>query len=226
MAESNLRLGIFGGTFDPIHLGHIRIAKIALKLASLNRVHFVTSVNPPHKSEKTCANFLDRHAMVALALNGQSHFIPSSIEADRPGKSYSIDTLRYFRYYAGERGKLFFIIGLDAFLEITSWKDFEQFPSLCSFLIFARPGFKMSMLSHRLFKDLSWRSLTVENFSTPDKPLDHGIYLVRGFSSSISSTEIRQRVLRGSSIGHCVPREVQVYIQKVGLYRSISIGEE
>jgi nicotinate-nucleotide adenylyltransferase len=225
MVDSNLRLGIFGGTFDPIHLGHIRIARIALQLASLNRVYFVTSANPPHKSEKTSANFLDRHAMVALALGGQGDLIPSSIEGERPGKSYSIDTLRYFRSYAGERGKLFFIIGLDAFLEITSWKEFERFPSLCSFLIFVRPGFKMAMLDRHPFKDHSWRTLAIEDASRLDESLCNGIFLIRGFSSTISSTEVRLRVRSGRSIKRYVPREVQEYIQKVGLYRSVLNGE-
>ena len=159
MVEQNLRLGIFGGTFDPVHLGHLQIAKIALKLASLDQVHFVTSVHPPHKSEKTHANFLDRHAMVALAVKGQKHFVPSSIEADRPGKSYSIDTIHHFRRYAGVQGKLFFIIGSDAFLEITSWKDYEQFPSLCNFLVFARPGFRTNELGHPFYQ-----SFVVEAF--------------------------------------------------------------
>ena len=108
MVEQNLRLGIFGGTFDPVHLGHLQIAKIALELASLDQVHFVTSVNPPHKSEKTHANFLDRHAMVALAVKGQKYFVPSSIEADRPGKSYSIDTIRHFSALCGNPGENIF----------------------------------------------------------------------------------------------------------------------
>jgi len=221
-----LRFGIFGGTFDPIHLGHLHIATIALELASLDQVHFVTSVNPPHKTERTYANFLDRHAMVALALKGQKHFVPSSIEADRPGKSYSIDTLRHFRRHAGGKGNLFFIIGLDAFLEITSWKDYDQFPSLCSFLVFARPGFRMDEPDHRFFKNLSWKTLTRDGVSGQKEPLDHGMYLVRGFSSSVSSTEIRLRVQRGRSITRCVSREVDEYIHKVGLYRSASFRED
>ena len=220
MVELNLRLGIFGGTFDPVHLGHLQIAKIALQLATLDQVHFVTSVNPPHKSEKTHANFLDRHAMVALAVQGQKHFVPSSIEAGRPGKSYSIDTIHYFRRYAGATGKLFFIIGSDAFLEITSWKDYEQFPSLCNFLVFARPGFTTNELGHPFYKNFSWRPLTRGHVSGRKGPLDHGMYLVRSYSSPISSTGIRQKVQQGRSIIRFVPKGVQEYIEKVGLYRS------
>jgi nicotinate-nucleotide adenylyltransferase len=220
MAEWNLRLGIFGGTFDPVHLGHLHLATIALELASLDQVHFVTSVNPPHKTEKTRANFLDRHAMVALALKGQKHFIPSSIEADRPGKSYSIDTVRHFSRYAGDKGELFFIIGLDAFLEITSWKDYEQFPSLCSFLVFARPGFRANELGHPFYKNFSWKPLTRGRVSGKKDPLSHGMYLVRSYSSPISSTGIRQKVQQGRSIIRFVPKGVQEYIDKVGLYRS------
>ena len=220
MVEQNLRLGIFGGTFDPVHRGHLQIAKIALQLATLDQVHFVTSVYPPHKSEKNHANFLDRHAMVALAVQGQKYFVPSSIEASRPGKSYSIDTIRYFRRYAGEKGELFFIIGSDAFLEITSWKDYEQFPSLCNFLVFARPGFTTNDLGHPFYKNFSWRPLTRGHISGKKGPLDHGMYLVRSYSSPISSTGIRQKVQQGRSIIRFVPKGVQEYIEKVGLYRS------
>ena len=220
MAELNLRLGIFGGTFDPIHHGHLHLATIARELASLDQVHFVTSVIPPHKSEKTHANFLDRHAMVALALRGQRHFVPSSIEADRVGKSYSIDTVRYFKRCAGVAGELFFIIGLDAFLEITSWKDYEQFPSLCSFLVFPRPGFRITELGRPVYQNYSWKPLMKGRISGKKKPLDRGIYLVRSFSSPISSTRIRQKIQQGHSIIRFVPKGVQEYIEKVRLYRN------
>ncbi len=223
MGELNLRLGIFGGTFDPVHRGHLQIAKIACELASLDQVHFVTSVNPPHKTAKTYANFLDRHAMVALALKGLQRFVPSSIEANRPGKSYSIDTLRYFKHYAGVKGEIFFIIGLDAFLEIESWKDYEQFPSLCSFLVFARPGFRAEKLGGEFFQQLSWKFLNRRHVLHKKDSLDHGMYLVRRNSSSISSTEIRQRAQRGLSITRLVPQGVQEYIEKVGLYQCPSL---
>ncbi|MFN8008043.1 MAG: nicotinate-nucleotide adenylyltransferase [Terriglobia bacterium] len=220
MSEANLRLGILGGTFDPIHLGHLQIAEIALDLASLDEVHFVTSVHPPHKSEKTKANFLDRHAMVALALRKKKRFLPSSIEADRPGKSYSIDTLRYYRRIAGPKGELFFIIGLDAFLEIESWKEYEQFPGLCSFLVFARPGFRAEELSHAAFpSQVTWKFLDKKRKSLPSPSPGPGMYLVRRSTSGISSTDIRHRVRQGLSISRFVPTEVEDYIDKVGLYR-------
>ena len=104
-----MRLGLLGGTFDPIHLGHLELAKTALRVAQLDAIHFVTSVKPPHKSERTHANFLDRHAMVALALKGDSRLIPSSVEFDREGKSYSIDTVQQLKQLSGGNTEIFFL---------------------------------------------------------------------------------------------------------------------
>ncbi len=214
----SLRVGLLGGTFDPVHQGHIEMAEAALRMARLDAVHFVTSIDPPHKSEKTQANFLDRHAMVALALARRSQMIPSSREYSRPGKSYSIDTVREFMESFGQMAKVFFLIGIDAFLEISSWKDYNLFPQLCTFIIFARPGFDEKQLESRLPKPFLDSLFPLERESDYLEVPRNTLYLLRQFSNSISSTEIRKHIHLGKPISGWVPETVEEFIHKTKLY--------
>jgi nicotinate-nucleotide adenylyltransferase len=213
-----LRFGLLGGTFDPVHSGHLEIAETAIRVASLDAVYFVTSVHPPHKSEKTQANFLDRHAMVALALSGNPKLIPSSLEYDRMGKSYSIDTVRRFKESSGPSSQFFFLIGMDAFLELSTWKDYQRFPDLCSFLVFARPGFDQGELARILPEDFQAQGLGRSTREALANTGDTGIFVLTDFSNPISSTEIRERVRTGQPIRDWVPTQVEEYISKTRLY--------
>jgi nicotinate-nucleotide adenylyltransferase len=195
------------------------MAETALRLAHLNAVHFVTSTDPPHKSEKTHSNFLDRHAMVALALAQRPQMIPSSVEYGRTGKSYSIDTVRQFKQSADRSTKIFFLIGTDAFLDITSWKDYGLFPELCSFIVFARPGFPEEELTNRLPESFLDAILPVSLEDNFQEQAGNKVYLLKQFSHKVSSTEIRNQVRRGSPISEWVPATVEEYIHKTGLYR-------
>jgi nicotinate-nucleotide adenylyltransferase len=195
------------------------MAETALHLAHLKAVHFVTSTDPPHKSQKIHANFLDRHAMVALALAQKSQMIPSSVEYGRAGKSYSIDTVRQFKQSAGDSTKIFFLIGIDAFLDITSWKDYTVFLELCSFIVFARPGFQEEELTDRLPESYLAGILPISQEDNFQEWAGNKIYLFRRFSHEISSTEIRNQARRGGPISQWVPSSVEEYIHKTGLYR-------
>ena len=211
-----MRLGLLGGTFDPIHHGHLKIAQTALQLAGLDSVSFVTSVNPPHKSDRTYANLLDRHAMVGLALAGCPQLIPSSAEYGRSGKSYSVDTLLEFRKKIAPNVKLFFLIGMDAFLELATWKDYGQLFGLCTFLVFPRSGHDESELSIRLPEALKVRRL--DSAGSESGFTDAEVLIVPKFDVRISSTEIRMRVQEGRSIHELVPGRVEEYITKTRLY--------
>lgn len=217
-SHHSLRVGLLGGTFDPVHNGHVEVAQTALRMARLDAVYFVTSVDPPHKSKKTRANFLDRHAMVALALACKPQLIPSSIEFERPGKSYSVDTVRQLKESLGNSTKIFFLIGIDAFQDITSWKEYSALPELCSFLIFARPGFATKDLVGKLPKVFLRRMFSVSRESEFLETQENGFYLLEEFSNRISSTEIRNQVQLGRSISEWVPESVAEYIYKTKLY--------
>jgi nicotinate-nucleotide adenylyltransferase len=213
-----LRLGLLGGTFDPIHLGHLELAKTALRVAQLDAIHFVTSVKPPHKSERTHANFLDRHAMVALALRGDSRLIPSSVEFDREGKSYSIDTVQQLKQLSVGNTEIFFLIGLDAFVELPTWKEYHRFSELCSFIVFGRPGYDPKQLTRDLPEALQPKPIGSETGLMALAGSGRGFYLLKDFMNPLSSTEIRSAVHSGRSIRQWVPPDVEEYILKTKLY--------
>ena len=213
-----MRLGLLGGTFDPIHLGHLELAKTALRVAQLDAIHFVTSVKPPHKSERTHANFLDRHAMVALALRGDSRLIPSSVEFDREGKSYSIDTVQQLKQLSGGNREIFFLIGLDAFVELPTWKDYQRFSELCSFIVFGRPGYDPEQLTQDLPEALRPKPIGSETGMMALAGSGRGFYFLKDFMNPLSSTEIRNAVHAGRSIRQWVPPDVNEYILKTKLY--------
>jgi nicotinate-nucleotide adenylyltransferase len=215
--EHPLRLGLLGGTFDPIHIGHLELAETALHVARLDAIHFVTSVNPPHKSEKTQANFLDRHAMVALALRGDSRLIPSSVEFDREGKSYSIDTVLQLKHLSGGNAEIFFLIGLDAFIELPTWKEYHRFSELCSFIVFGRPGYPEN-LTQDLPEALRPKPIGSGEKTAMLTEADRGFFLLKDFSNPLSSTEIRSAIQAGRSIRETVPPDVEEYIIKTKLY--------
>lgn len=215
-----MRVGLLGGTFDPVHNGHIEVAETALRLARLDAVYFVTSFDPPHKSSQGLTNFVDRHAMVALALVNTPKLIPSSMEYERAGKSYSVDTVRQLKNVLGTESKIFFLIGADAFLEISSWKEHKILPELCSFIIFSRPGLTHEDLLKVLRETYREKLVPMSTHSEFQDCDRSRFYLLEDFSSSISSTDIRNQARLGRSIATWVPDSVADYIQKTKLYSS------
>lgn len=213
-----VRVGLLGGTFDPIHQGHLELAEAALRVADLEKVYLVTSVRPPHKTRRTEANFLDRHAMVTLAAMDHPRLVPSSLEQGREGKSYSVDTIQQFKQRFGEASEVFFVLGTDTFLDISSWKDFECLPRLCRFLVFARPGFDESQLALRI-PEVFLNSVCVIDERNPlSLDPNHRCFLYREFSNPISSSEVRERIRRGQNVKKMLSPAVLEYIGKNHLY--------
>lgn len=194
------RLGIMGGTFDPIHYGHLVTAEAARTLFHLDQVIFVPSGRPPHKRERNTSESEHRAMMTQLAIITNPHFFFSRVELDREGYSYSYDTVRYFieRYGAGT--EIFFITGADAILEIATWRKADALLQICNFIAASRPGFDLAGLE-RLPQ--GWRD-KIALFEIP--------------ALAISSTDIRRRVARGESIKYLLPESVENYILKQGLY--------
>lgn len=213
-------IAIFGGTFDPIHSGHLAVAEAAERLFYLDATYFVPSSRPPHKKRVELAAFSHRYAMVALAAAGHSTFIPSLAEA--PPESgvaeafYSIDTVRRFRREY-PRDRIYFILGADSFLEITIWKSFEALLDSCDFIIASRPGFRLDTVR----EVLPSRMLGGKPACEPDAIAlrKSTVHLLTAVSSEVSSTEIRRRRKSGASIHALVPEGVEDYILKQALYR-------
>lgn len=212
------RLGIFGGTFDPIHLAHLRCAEEAREALSLDRVLFVPSATPPHKSG-TVASGRDRLAMVRRAVAGHPMFRASSIEIHRSGPSYSIDTLRALRRRFPEPTKFVFLLGIDAFREIGTWKQFADLFPLADFAVLSRPPHRqpaprnlLPVAARRQFCYSHRRRMLVHESG-------NRIVFLDVTSLDISASDIRQRVRRGKSIRYLVPNSVERYLDEHRLYR-------
>ena len=213
-------IAIFGGTFDPIHSGHLAVAEAAQQRFHLGAIYFVPSSRPPHKQRKKLAAFSHRYAMVALAAAGHSNFIPSLAEAPSGSSAaaafYSVDTVRRFRR-EHPRDRIYFILGADSFLEITIWKNFEALLDSCDFIIASRPGFRIDALREGLpARMLGGKPAREPNAIALRKSTVH---LLTAVSSEVSSTEIRRRCKSGASIHALVPEGVEDYILKQALYR-------
>jgi nicotinate-nucleotide adenylyltransferase len=222
------RIAIFGGSFDPIHNGHLSVARAADRRFNFDELHFIPASRPPHKLKQHLAPFPHRFAMVSLACTEHPHFVPSLAEAgeDFSGTQlhYSVDTVRYFRHaYHGHGDRLFFIIGADAFLDIPMWKEYETLLTLCDFIIANRPGIRAEALRLVIPPDLMARANEKKEADPPSQVIAHlqrtTIYLLENVSSDISATDVRRHANRGQSIHGLVSSRVEEYILKQGLYR-------
>lgn len=223
------RIALFGGTFDPIHDGHLAVARAALRRFHLDEILFIPTGRPPHKHRRSLASYPHRLAMTALACAENPKFIASLAEAgaDLSGreKFYSVDTVRRFREkFPARRARLYFILGADQFLKINSWHESKTLLGLCDFIVASRPGFSMRALRAVIPPELLGRERTRrvsrEKLSGRAIPLLHTtIYLLDSVSSKVSATEVRRRLDRGQSIHGLVPPRVEEYIKKQALYR-------
>lgn len=214
-----MKIGLFGGTFDPIHWGHLRNAEEVREAFSLDRLLFIPAGKPPHKKRGASASAQDRAEMVRLAIGKNPGFVLSTVELSRAGKSYSIDTVRDFAKSRGTKDSLYFILGLDAFLDIGSWKGFEEIFRLCHFIVTSRPGSGNSLSLSRM--PVAVRRLFCydpkRNFYRHESGTKLSFFKLTDIV--ISASDIRDRLREGRSIRYLVPLEVETYIKKRGLYR-------
>lgn len=214
-------IAIFGGTFDPVHVGHLAVARAALRRFHLDEVWFVPSGVPPHKPRHAPASFPDRYAMVALACAEHPHFLPSLAEAgaDHSGLHtfYSIDTVGGFRKrLTHPHDRLYFIIGADAFLHLPTWKSYEALLDSCDFIVASRPGFRLEALRLVIPPERLGRA------PAPDRRTivlrRTAVHLLDRVTCHVSATEIRRRCKHRQSIHGLVPVRVEEYILKRALY--------
>jgi nicotinate-nucleotide adenylyltransferase len=215
------RIGILGGTFNPVHVGHLMVAEDVRGLFALNRVIFVSSSVPPHKDNKGILTPEHRHRMLSLAVEGNPHFGVSSVELDRGGKSYSVDTVAHFRGIYGPESSIYFIVGIDAFVELPTWHDVSKLFPLCKFIVVTRTGTNLTESALSFLNDFG--KIRVERVSrkeTLDLTEENiGVYLVESIRVDISSSDIRASVRAERSIRYLVPQKVEEYIHKKDLFR-------
>jgi len=195
------RLGVMGGTFDPIHNGHLLTAEEAAVQFGLDEVVFVPTGHPWMKEQKEVSAPEHRYLMSVIATASNPRFTVSRIEVDRAGPTYTVDTLRELKGLDGDKVDLFFVTGADAMLEILQWKDPEEILALAHFIAATRPGYDLT----RFEAEAPTRHPNVSVMNIP--------------ALAISSTDIRKRVGEGRPIRYLVPEGVESYIEKAGLYR-------
>jgi nicotinate-nucleotide adenylyltransferase len=201
--DTTQKIGIMGGTFDPIHIGHLVTADAVRIEYRLDKVLFIPAANPPHKQDSQVTPALHRYIMTAMATYSNPHFFVSAIEMERPGPSYTIDTIRLlYDQYAG-RAKFYFITGADAVGDLPTWNNIDDLLDLCDFVATTRPGC-VSAIDDVIRHFGSKGAERIHRLTTPEL--------------EISSTDIRDRVKKGRSIKYIVPESVENYILKEGLY--------
>jgi len=221
------RIGLLGGTFNPIHFGHLHIAREVRKLFSLLQVHFVVASSPPHKNLENLIAFSHRYAMVSLATSRFASFVPSMVELEPQASPFSVDTVnKLSRRFPGKQAVLYFIAGGDSLPEVKSWRESEKLLSLCNFVFAQRPGAAETNPGAALpgiaagrVRDLSGLGLTqARREINSQESDDFKIYIVDVGAPDVSATRIRNLAGSGKSIRRFVPGDVGEYIRKLHLY--------
>lgn len=212
-----MRVGIFGGSFNPIHLGHLRAAEEVREALNLDLVYFVPASSPPHKTEGDLAPAEHRLAMTRLATKGNRHFMVSEVEVRRIGRSYTIDTVRYFLSTLRAPSTLFLMMGTDQFVELESWKDCDELTRACSLAVHTRlhPGEpgppRISLAALERFGYIKADDHYVHTSGQTLSFVDTTIF-------PISATSIRQKIQKHRSIRYLLPGDVADYIERHALY--------
>ncbi len=199
------KIGILGGTFNPIHNAHIKLAKKAIKDFGLSCVVFIPTGTPPHKSTNDLASRNDRLNMVRLAIKGEKKLKVSKIEINKKGYSYAVDTFGKLKKRFGSKSKLFYIMGLDSINTILSWKRPIELFKLCQFIVATRPGSKI-----KTFKRI---------MKFPPISINRNKIFLTELKVNLSSSEIRRALLKGKMPKNVMPENVEKYIAKNELYR-------
>jgi nicotinate-nucleotide adenylyltransferase len=217
------RIGLYGGTFDPVHVGHLDIARRLLKLFALDEVLFVPACVAPHKSQATVSRGLHRYAMLVLATQNDEDLRVSTVELDAPGKPYSVETVERLGDELGQSARLFFIMGADSWSEITAWRNWEKLLTLCDHIVVTRPGYEVHTshvpsMRDRIADVRGQGTEQVRALTSAGAP--RRIYLADGVRAHISASAIREQVRQGKNgaLSGQVPPAVADYIRKYGLY--------
>jgi nicotinate-nucleotide adenylyltransferase len=233
-----MNIGLFGGSFDPIHRGHLALAQAAADRFELRQLLFVPADVSPHKQKQPVTAFVHRYAMVALATQDQKHFIPSLLEAPaeaelrsastgrRPAAtpSYTIDTVRRLKQTLKKADRLYFLIGIDAFRDIAKWREAKALLAECAFVVASRPGFSLRDVAESLPDGLRPPAAVTKPFQKQAASGDLvlpglTLHLLEGIQQNVSATTIREAAAQGKPLGRWLDPKVAKYVRKMGLYR-------
>jgi len=229
-----MNIGLFSGTFDPIHRGHLALAEAAQERFALGRIYFVPTANPPHKKQLV-GSYADRYAMVALATMAEKTWLPSRLEEpgtagaggkkNLPPANYSIDTVRRLKAALKKADQLFFLLGIDAFDGIAKWHEPEALLRECPFVVASRPGYSLADVANALPEKLRPKAAVTKPFARQPAQGDLvlpgvTVHLLNNLQQNVSATEIREAVSGKKSAAKLIDPSVAAYIRKMGLYRS------
>ncbi len=211
-----MRVGLFGGSFNPIHFGHLRAAEEVREMLALDLVYFVPASSPPHKSEGELAPAEHRLQMVRLATKGNRHFMVSDVEIRRAGRSYSIDTARHFLSTMRNQATIFILMGSDQFTELETWKDCDELARMCGIAVHTRlrdgeSTPRVSLAALNRFGYIKQQDHYVN-------PSGQTLSFVQTTFFPISATQIRAKIQKGESINYLLPSDVVDYIRRHALY--------
>jgi nicotinate-nucleotide adenylyltransferase len=233
-----MNIGLFGGTFDPIHRGHLALAQAAAERYELRQVLFVPANVSPHKQKHAVTPFVHRYAMVALATADQKLFVPSLLEAPAElssastgqrlvatnASSYSIDTVRRLKKLLKKADRLYFLIGIDAFRDIAKWREAKALLAECAFVVASRPGFSLRDVAESLPDGVRPPAAVTKPFQKQAASGDLvlpglTLHLLEGVQQNVSATTIREAAAHGKPLGRWLDPRVAEYVRKMGLYR-------
>jgi nicotinate-nucleotide adenylyltransferase len=232
-----MNIGLFGGSFDPIHHGHLALARAAKERYQLGRIYFVPASVPPHKQKQPLSPYFHRYAMVVLATTGEKAFVPSLLEApgaatgnrpgdkNQPAANYSIDTVERLKQSLKKIDSLFFLIGMDAFADIAKWREPEALLRECEFIVASRPGYSLADVANALPEKLRPTRAVSQPFAKQPAKGDlvlrgATVHLLDGVHQAVSATAIREAVAAKKPLRKFVDAGVEEYIKKESLYLS------
>lgn len=220
--DQRKRIAIYGGTFDPVHSGHLQIARSVTEIFALDQFWFMPALVAPHKADRTVSSALHRYAMLALATQHDERLLVSSYELEGRERQYTVDTLEHLVAKLGDETDLFFVMGLDSWTEITSWREWKRLPTLANLIVVTRPGFEFSM--DQVGDDVA--AMVVDVRGRADEIVArleanrNQIFITDVVRLDIAATTIREQATENKDLAELVPQKVGEYIRKYGLYRN------
>lgn len=220
--ERRRRIALYGGTFDPVHVGHTALARRLLELFSLDEVLFIPAHVAPHKRDREVSPALHRYAMLALATQGEERFRVSTVELDAPESPYTVGTLERFVETAGRAARLFFVMGADSWQEITTWREWERVLTLTDIVVVTRPGYEVG--TAHVTPSIRERVVDLRRGRGSFEEALNGvggtrIYLSDAVVMDVSATGVRRAARDGAELGEMVAPPVAEYIRKYSLYQ-------
>ena len=219
-----MKIALFGGTFDPVHLGHLAVARAAAEKFDLGRVYFAPADLPPHKQKRKLTDFQHRFAMLALATADDPRFVPSLLDAHTGQPNYSINTVRRLKSTLKKTDKLYFLIGMDAFKDISTWRQPEELLAEVEFIVVSRPGYSLADVGRALPESLRPTGLMLRAMRQQESEgtialMGATIHLLGEVREKVSSTQIRSAAGKSvKQLSRYVPPLVAEYIRKENLY--------